>query len=127
MKGIIFTFSSPLDIAPDSPRAVPALLHVLPRGRLLLRHAHLPGGGGTLTPPLVLARGVAPGHGLTLLRDEHSGVEADGCAGMVPASFCDGLFTYKALYKKSKTHQQSFFSPQPLLSEQQQLWFKDEC
>lgn len=60
-------------------RVVPAPHPVPPHVHLPLCPAPLPGGGGIRIPPLVLALGVVPGHGLDPPREEHNGVEAD-CA-----------------------------------------------
>lgn len=69
----VFVFSS--DIAAITPTGAPAR-------RLVVAPcpSHLPGGGGTRTPPLVLAHGVAPGRVLYLLREERN--RAGDCTGM---------------------------------------------
>lgn len=70
---VVFVFSS--DIAAITPTGAPAR-------RLVVAPcpSHLPGGGGTRTPPLVLAHGVAPGRVLYLLREERN--RAGDCTGM---------------------------------------------
>lgn len=67
-------FLSP-DIVAITPTGAPAL-HLI----LALCPSHLPGGGGTHIPPRVLAPGVAPGHVLCPLREDHHRTE--GCTGM---------------------------------------------
>lgn len=90
MKGLEYPLFFP-DISPISSLGiVPVTLEVVPAPRPvppLVLHlqcpAPLPGGGGTRIPPLVLALGVAPGRGLDPLRDNHSGGEAEDCAGTI--------------------------------------------
>lgn len=69
----LFVFSS--DIVAITPTGAPAR-------RLVAAPcpSHLPGGGGTRTPPLVLAPGVAPGRVLYLQREEHK--RAGDCTGI---------------------------------------------
>lgn len=69
---VVLVFSP--DIVAITPTGAPA--HRL----VALCPSHLPGGGGTRTPPLVLAHGVAPGHVLYLLREELN--RAEDCTGM---------------------------------------------
>lgn len=69
---VVFLFSS--DIVAITPTGAPA-------HRLVVAPcpSHPPGGGGTRTPPLVLAHGVAPGRVLYLLREERN--IAEDCTG----------------------------------------------
>lgn len=76
-----------LEVVP-APHLVPPL--VPPLVPLLRCPAPLPGGGGTRIPPLVLALGVAPGRGRDPLRDNHSRVEAEDCAGTIFISCSSG-------------------------------------
>lgn len=69
----VFVFSS--DIAAVAPTGAPA-----PHLVAAPCPSHLPGGGGTRTPPLILAHGVAPGRVLYLLREKLS--RAEDCTGM---------------------------------------------
>lgn len=69
-------------IGPVTLGVVPAPHPVPPLGPLPLCPTLLPGGESTLIPPLVLALGAAPGHGLDPLKDEHSGVEAVDCTAL---------------------------------------------
>lgn len=69
---VMFVFSS--DIVAITPTGAPARhLIVAPCP------SHLPGGGGTRTPPLVPAHGVAPGRVPYLLREDHN--RAEGFTG----------------------------------------------
>lgn len=81
--GLDLTLHLKKGIASVTPGVVPAPHPVPPLGPPPLCPAPLPGGGGTLIPPPVLALGVAPGRGLNPLREEQNGIAAGTCTDMV--------------------------------------------
>lgn len=102
--GLDHTLHQRKDIAPVPLGGVPAPRPVPPLDPLPLCPAPLPGGeGGTPIPLLTLALGVAPGRGLSHLRGEHSGTEAEDSTGPTMVTVQMWRWTRNARRKPSRS------------------------